>query len=59
MLTALEDQDAILKTLGKDGKDTVFGKDHHLEQVIRSYEDFKQAVPIRDYEAAQTLYQKR
>ena len=28
---------------------TVFGKDHFFKD-IRSYEDFKQAVPIRDYE---------
>jgi hypothetical protein len=28
---------------------TAFGKDHHFNE-IRSYEDFKQAVPVRDYE---------
>lgn len=28
---------------------TVFGKDHHFNDV-QGYEDFKQAVPIRDYE---------
>ncbi len=28
---------------------TLFGKDHHFSD-IRSYEDFKQAVPVRDYE---------
>jgi hypothetical protein len=30
-------------------KNTVFGKDHHFEK-IKTYEDFKKYVPIRDYE---------
>jgi hypothetical protein len=30
-------------------KNTAFGRDHHFEN-IRSYEDFKKQVPIRDYE---------
>ncbi|MFL5789336.1 MAG: GH3 auxin-responsive promoter family protein [Flavisolibacter sp.] len=50
MLTAVQDQDHILKELVKTGKATEFGKDHHLDKV-NSYEEFKQAVPIRDYEA--------
>ena len=28
---------------------TVFGRDHHFNN-IRSYDDFKQAIPVRDYE---------
>ncbi|RYU97665.1 GH3 auxin-responsive promoter family protein [Emticicia agri] len=28
---------------------TTFGKDHHFKD-IRSYEDYKQAIPVRDYE---------
>ncbi len=28
---------------------TVFGRDHHFKD-IRSYDDFKQAIPVRDYE---------
>ena len=28
---------------------TGFGRDHHFNN-IRSYDDFKQAVPVRDYE---------
>ena len=28
---------------------TVFGRDHHFND-IHSYDDFKQAIPIRDYE---------
>ncbi len=49
MLTALEDQEAILKMLLKTGKNTVFGKDHKLEQVT-DQASFAQAVPLRDYE---------
>ena len=49
-LTAVEDQQAILQQLLKYGSRTVFGKDHDLLNV-KTYEDFKKAVPIRDYEA--------
>jgi hypothetical protein len=48
MTTALADQDNILKELLKVGKTTGFGKEHHLE-AVNSYEEFKKAVPIRDY----------
>ncbi len=53
MLTALEDQEAILKMLLKTGKSTVFGKDHHLEEVT-DHAGFTQAVPVRDYEQLKT-----
>lgn len=49
MQTALEDQDLILKTLLKTGKNTIFGKEHKLEAVT-DYAGFVQAVPLRDYE---------
>ena len=49
MQTALPDQEAILKTLLKTGKSTVFGKDHGLE-AVSDHAGFAQAVPIRDYE---------
>jgi hypothetical protein len=49
METALTDQEDIFKTLISVGKTTVFGKDHGLQDV-KSYEDFKKAIPIRDYE---------
>ncbi len=48
-LTAVADQDEILKNLLKIGKSTEFGKDHHLIDV-NSHQNFSQAVPIRDYE---------
>jgi len=49
-LSAVEDQQSILNQLVKIGKTTIFGKEHGLDQV-KTYEDFKKAVPIRDYEA--------
>jgi hypothetical protein len=48
--TALQDQDAILKELLKVGKTTEFGKEHHFDG-ISTYDEFKKAVPVRDYEA--------
>lgn len=50
MVTAVEDQEAIFRDLIKTGSKTVFGNDHHLGNV-NTYEEFKQSVPIRDYEA--------
>ncbi len=42
-------QQAVFKSLLHVGRNTQFGKDHHFNDV-HSYEDFKKAVPIRDYE---------
>lgn len=50
MGTAVEDQEAIFRDLIKTGVKTIFGNDHHLGN-INTYDEFKQAVPIRDYEA--------
>src|SRR5690606_20593845 len=50
MFTALADQEQILKDLVKTGKKTEFGKEH-LFNDINTYDEFRQAVPIRDYEA--------
>jgi hypothetical protein len=47
--SALEDQDDILKSLLKKGSKTVFGREHHLE-TVKTYDEFKARVPIRDYE---------
>ena len=49
MTTAVTDQEAILKDLLRVGNKTVFGGEHHLGEV-KTYEEFRQAVPIRDYE---------
>ena len=47
--TAVLSQEQILKEQINIGKKTVFGKDHHLENV-NTYQEFTEAVPIRDYE---------
>ncbi|MFV0605773.1 MAG: GH3 auxin-responsive promoter family protein [Niabella sp.] len=49
MLNAVPDQTSILKSLLKTGKNTEFGKQHNLSSV-QNYEQYKQAVPVRDYE---------
>ena len=50
MATAVADQQAILQQLLRYGSRTLFGKEHELGSV-KTYEDYKKAVPIRDYEA--------
>ncbi len=49
MTTAVSDQEAILKDLLRVGSKTAFGEEHRLGEV-KTYEEFRQAVPIRDYE---------
>src|ERR1700760_2190501 len=49
MTTAVADQEAILKELLRVGAKTVFGAEHKLGEV-KTYEEFTQAVPVRDYE---------
>src|SRR5688572_16237368 len=57
MLTAVEDQEAILKDLLKTGKLTDFGKDHQFNN-IQGHDQFRQAVPVRDYEQFKTYINK-
>ena len=57
MGTALQDQDNILKELIKVGRTTEFGKEHRFDQV-NSYDEFRKAVPIRDYEAFKPYIEK-
>lgn len=42
-------QQKVFNTLIEVGRNTQFGKDHNFDS-IQSYADFKQRVPIRDYE---------
>ena len=49
MQRAVEDQEGILEDLIKTGRKTDFGKDHNFD-AVQTYNDFKAAVPIRDYE---------
>ena len=55
--TAIADQQAIFKKLIDKASQTVFGKDHEFSN-IRSYNDFKNAVPVRDYEELKTYIEK-
>jgi hypothetical protein len=50
MMNAVQDQDDTLKMLLKNGAGTLFGKDHGFSD-ISNYGQFKQAIPVRDYEA--------
>jgi hypothetical protein len=47
--TAVHNQEMILKILLAGACNTAFGKEHNFDK-IASYEDYKKAVPIRDYE---------
>lgn len=44
-----ETQEKVFQYLVSQAKNTVFGKDHDFAS-IRTYEDFKARVPVRDYE---------
>ncbi len=57
MARAVEDQENILKELIKIGKNTDFGKEHQLQNVS-VYEEFVQAIPIRDYEQFKPYIEK-
>jgi hypothetical protein len=46
----VETQRKVFKQLLAAGKNTAFGKDHHFGS-IRSYADFSERIPVRDYEA--------
>ncbi|NCX96305.1 MAG: hypothetical protein EBX41_07820 [Chitinophagia bacterium] len=48
--TALADQQSTLQMLVRSAAGTAFSQDHHLS-AVRTYEDFKESVPLRDYEA--------
>ena len=43
-------QQKVFQQLISEASDTVFGKDHNFSS-IKTYADFKQQVPVRDYEA--------
>jgi hypothetical protein len=57
MQRAVEDQEGILEDLIKTGRKTDFGKEHNFD-AIHSYSDFKEAVPIRDYEQFKSYINK-
>lgn len=49
MATAIQNQEKIFQDLIKTGVKTTFGKDHHFDK-IHTYQEYTQAVPIREYE---------
>ncbi|KIC92764.1 GH3 auxin-responsive promoter family protein [Flavihumibacter solisilvae] len=49
MQNAVPDQEAIFRDLLKTGANTQFGRDHHFDSV-KTPEEYRQAVPLRDYE---------
>lgn len=46
---AIKAQQKTFKSLIKEARNTAFGKDHHFSS-ISTYSDFKNNVPVRDYE---------
>ena len=50
MMNAVADQQSIFQMLIKEGAKTTFGKDHGFAD-IKTHDDYKKSVPIRDYEA--------
>ncbi len=57
METALTDQENIFKSLIKTGRNTLFGQESGLTGV-NNFEEFRQAVPIRDYEQLKPWVEK-
>ncbi|MAW21426.1 MAG: hypothetical protein CMD16_03410 [Flavobacteriales bacterium] len=54
---AIKAQEKIMSELLIQAKNTVFGKDHAFSK-IKNYSDFKNQVPIRDYEGLTNYIQK-
>ena len=53
----IETQDKLFQELISVGKETEFGRDHQFSS-IKTYEDFKRNVPIRDYEELKSYIEK-
>lgn len=45
----IQSQTKTLKTLINNGQKTLFGQQHFFKD-IRKYEEFKESIPVRDYE---------
>lgn len=54
---AVAHQNVILQNLLKNGRKTLFGSDHSLKEVA-TYDEFHQAVPVRDYEGLSSYLEK-
>lgn len=53
----IETQQNVFEDLIQQAKNTQFGIDHHFDQ-IKTFEDFANAVPVRDYEALKPYVDK-
>ncbi|OUL60374.1 GH3 auxin-responsive promoter family protein [Flavobacterium sp. AJR] len=53
----VETQMKVFKSLINGAKDTEFGKDHHFDK-IKTIQDFKNYVPVRDYEDLKSYIDK-
>ncbi|MEP7195338.1 MAG: GH3 auxin-responsive promoter family protein [Saprospiraceae bacterium] len=51
----IENQNAIFQKLIQKGQKTKFGKEHKFDE-IKSYKDFIDRVPVRDYEGLKTYF---
>jgi len=54
---AANTQQRVFRQLLTSARHTLFGREHHFDSV-RSYEDFKRNVPVRDYEQLSPYIQK-
>ena len=52
-----ETQEKVFKDLVSQGRGTAFGKDHNFHE-IKSYEDYKKQVPVRDYEKLKPYFDR-
>jgi len=55
--TAIQDQEALMHSLVFQAKETEFGKDHRFDK-IKTYQDFKQRIPVKDYEALRPYFDR-
>ncbi len=53
----VEVQQKVFSDLLKGGTDTLFGREHNFSE-IKNYDDFKQRVPVRDYEGLKSYIEK-
>ena len=53
----IETQQKVFKNLISEAKNTSFGKDHNFKN-ISTHQDFVKHVPIRDYEALKTYFER-
>jgi hypothetical protein len=57
MTNAVEVQRLSREKLVASASQTTFGKDHHFND-IRTYEEFKQAIPVKDYEGIKSYIEQ-